>query len=295
LTAKAKIVIKSIFGLVDLATYGMIKRNTIVGLVYHEISNNPCQYSIDTRTFTSIPIFSKQMGWILGFFRVIDARSIDPVGMSRKLVLSFDDGYRSFKCNALPLITRLEFPVICFVNSVTVKGGINSSALVAYKSSLRSQVINWVDSNSVFYGEQLRMLSESEKEDLKSYQGEYLSWGEIDEIMTNPLVCFGNHLSNHWYPPSLTESEFRESLRLNASEFAEVGVLERILSWPHGVSTNFLSNLAQDEGIKLQFFGMSSTNIETGTLLINRVDMNELVSNYLIFRGTLLLARLGIL
>ena len=292
LTSKGKRIIKFAVGLLDIATKGRIRANTPLGLVYHEVSDTPSEMSLDTKTYTSISSFQKQMGWIFKFYNVIDITELNTNYQRGDLVLSFDDGYRSFKNNALPLIRKFGYPVICFINSSTINKQINASALVSFESRLLREPTLWKNSNPKHYSDKIELLNSLERDALEAYQGEYLTWEDLKELSTDPLIKFGNHLQNHWYSPCLTDLELRESIKLNENENSHVVKLEKILAWPHGASTKSLSSVASEEGMKIQMFGMNPTPVNRNTQVVLRVDMNQGVSSYPIFRGSLLIARL---
>lgn len=291
-TSKGKRIIKFALGLLDIATKGRIRANILVGLVYHEVSDKPSKMSLETKTFTSISTFNKQMNWICRFYAVIDISQLEIKYKRGDLVLSFDDGYRSLKNNAFPLIRKFEYPVICFINSSTINKQINASALVSFESRLLREPTTWKNSNPEHYSEKIKLLNNLEIDDLKAYQGEYLTWDDLQELSVNPLIKFGNHLQNHWYSPRLTDTALRESIKLNEKETSHVVKLEKILAWPHGASTKLQSDIASEVGMKIQMFGMNSTSVNRNTQVILRVDMNQGVSSYPIFRGSLLIARL---
>ncbi len=275
-----------------MATKGGIRANILLGLVYHEVSDVPSKMSLDTQTSVSISLFNKQMRWIFRFYKVIDISRSDANYKKGDLILSFDDGYRSFKDNALPLIRELGYPVICFINSSTINEQINASALVSFESRLSCKRILWKNSNPEYYSEKIELLSSHEIDDLEVYQGEYFTWDDLQELSDDPLVKFGNHLRNHWYSPRLTDAELRNSIKLNEKETSNVVKLEKILAWPHGASTKLLSSIASEEGMKVQMFGMNPIPVNRNTQMILRVNMNQRISNYPIFRGSLLMARL---
>lgn len=292
LTSKGKRIIKFAVGLLDIATKGRIRANILVGLVYHEVSDNPSKMALDTKTFTSISTFNKQMSWVCRLYAVIDISQTEIKHKRGDLVLSFDDGYRSFKNNALPLIRKFGYPVICFINSSTINKQINASALVSFESRLSREPTLWKNSNPEHYSDKIELLNSLERDALEAYQGEYLTWEDLKELSTDPLIKFGNHLQNHWYSPRLTDLELRESIKLNEQENSQVVKLEKILAWPHGASTKLLSSIASEEGMKIQMFGVDPTPVNKNTQVVLRVDMNQGVSSYPNFRGSLLIARL---
>lgn len=291
-TFRGKQAIKFTLGLLDIVTSGRIGPNTLLGVVYHEVSDNPSEMSLDTRTFVSTSSFQKQMSWISRFYNVIDVTKLEASYKRGDLILSFDDGYRSFKYNALPLIRELEFPVICFINASTINKQINASALVAFESRLLRAPVLWENSNPAHYLANIKHLKTPEREDLESYQGDYFTWDDIQELNDDPLVKFGNHLQNHWYSPRLTSAQLTESIKQNEREASHVVKLEKILAWPHGETTKLLSSVASAAGMNFQMFGMNPVYVDKNTQAIPRVDMNQRISSYPIFRGSLLIARL---
>jgi len=77
LASRGKQAIKFALGLLDIVTNGRIRANTPLGLVYHEVSDTPSEMSLDTKTYTSISSFQKQMGWIFKFYNVIDITELN--------------------------------------------------------------------------------------------------------------------------------------------------------------------------------------------------------------------------
>ena len=287
--------IKIILGLIDILCLGYIKNQVIIGLVYHDVTDLPCQMSSNTKTYTSTSTFGKHMSWISKYYNVISVTEIiKHQSDSRKsnLVLTFDDGYKSFKTNIFPVINAFGFHGVCFINGETSKEGINSSALVSYLSRTKREVLDWKNSNPKYFETQLEGLSSGDVIDLKKYQGEFMSEEDLMEIARSPLVQIGNHLFNHWYGPSLTEQELLDAIQLNSTFLKQIGSLEQLLCWPHGVSRKEHSDLARNQGMKVQFYGSQCKNKGIQVVNVCRVDMNESMSNYLVFRGSLLLVRL---
>ena len=292
LVSKGKRIMKYTLGLLDIATKGRVRANILVGLVYHEVSDNPSKMALDTNTFTSMSTFNRHMSWIFRSYTVVDISQLERESKRGDLVLSFDDGYRSFKDNALPLIRKFKYPVICFINSSTINKEINASALVSFESRLSGEPVLWKNSNPAHYSDKIKLMNSLEIDALEAYQGEYLTWGDLKELSADPHIKFGNHLKNHWYSPRLTDFELRESIKLNEKENSHVVELEKILAWPHGTSTELFSNIASEEGMKIQMFGINPTLVKRNTQAVLRIDMNQGVSSYPIFRGSLLIARL---
>ena len=287
--------IKIIFGLIDILSHGLIKNQVTIGLVYHEVSDSPCQMSLDTGTYTLVSSFNKHMRWISKYYNVISGTTmIRRQNSSRRtnLVLTFDDGYKSFKTNIVPIISAFGFQTTCFINGETSKGGINSSALVSYLSKTKNEELDWKNSNPEYFRTRLAELSSDDVMDLKNYQGEFMSEKELIEISENELIELGNHLFNHWYCPSLTEQELVTAIHLNSIFLEKIGTFEKSLCWPHGVSLKEHSELSKKLGIKVQFYGSRSKNRGDEVINFCRADMNERNSNYFVFRGSLLLVRL---
>jgi len=95
-----------------------LKKNEFYILCLHRISN---EFSPGYPPM-KIDMFSQIMDYINSNFEVISFNQLDEINSTystktKKLIITFDDGYLDFKTNALPILNKYNFPVT--VNLIT--------------------------------------------------------------------------------------------------------------------------------------------------------------------------------
>lgn len=145
----------------------------------------------------------------------------------RKVVsITFDDGYRNFFTNALPVLEHLNIPATMFLSTKTLNGG------VLWRDKIRLLMERGMVSEFLKYlKEELKIAHHVSPEDfyqkskdptlfrssdVEAWLDDYLAYKELDptcvfkemylhkdDIRQHPLVNFGNHTENHFMMSSL--------------------------------------------------------------------------------------------
>ena len=103
---------------------------TLAILSYHKIGAGPGGW--DTWYYVSEAIFEKHLAWLRDAgWQAIDCAAFlrglrEPESLpERSLLLTFDDGYRTMRTIAMPILQRFAMPAIVFVPTAFI-GGLNS-------------------------------------------------------------------------------------------------------------------------------------------------------------------------
>ncbi len=103
---------------------------TLAILSYHKIGAGPGGW--DTWYYVSEAIFEKQLAWLRdNGWQAIDCAAFlrglrEPESLpERGLLLTFDDGYRTMRTVAMPILQRYAMPAIVFVPTAFI-GGMNT-------------------------------------------------------------------------------------------------------------------------------------------------------------------------
>lgn len=103
---------------------------TLAILSYHKIGSGPGGW--DTWYYVSEAIFEKQLAWLRNDgWQAMDCAAFlrglrEPVSLpERGLLLTFDDGYRTMRTIAMPILQRFAMPAIVFMPTAFI-GGTNS-------------------------------------------------------------------------------------------------------------------------------------------------------------------------
>jgi peptidoglycan/xylan/chitin deacetylase (PgdA/CDA1 family) len=108
----------------------MTPLRTLAILSYHKIGAGPGGW--DTWYYVSEAIFEKQLTWLRdNGWRAIDCAAFlrglrDPESLpERALLMTFDDGYRTMRTVAMPILQRFAMPAIVFMPTAFI-GGMNT-------------------------------------------------------------------------------------------------------------------------------------------------------------------------
>ena len=219
----------------------------LVVLAYHEVAEGPGTLE---RDYAVTPAnFQAQIGWLAehGYhFTSIDdllaaragRRSLPP----RSVLLSFDDGYRSFYDNAFPVLKRQKAP------------------------ALLGLVGSWLETPAglVHFGDELQP------------RERFLSWEQIRELERSGLVEAGSHthdlhkgitanpqrnsepaVTSRLYRPGKgyeSEAEYRHRLRVDLARNSDLlqerlGHQARAIVWPYGRYNATAAAVATDLGM----------------------------------------------
>jgi peptidoglycan/xylan/chitin deacetylase (PgdA/CDA1 family) len=258
--------------------------------LFHDVTDKPSPYSLQVRTCTDPSLFVRQLAWIRHRFTILHPLQIERGEIPpRSALLTFDDGFLSFRKVALPLLESENLPAVVFLNMDVVEGSPNAAALTAWscRGNLYGQAL-WEESRPQKYEPTLQFLQNSgERSAFQEFQGRFLDEADVAALDGHPLVTFGSHLSNHWYGPSLNGREFDEALKTNHRRLQAYQHGMPWLAYPFGVGTPHLDERAESYGVTRVFTGRGLLNSEPSQKVLHRVDLNGEIRNRLLFRWRL--------
>jgi peptidoglycan/xylan/chitin deacetylase (PgdA/CDA1 family) len=260
--------------------------------VFHEVSNTPRSHAQETRTYSDLKTFEKQIEWIQKSFEVRNLLADD--ALDGGCVITFDDGYAGLVENALPILEARGIPAVCFINMVTINGEVNSSALAMHVANRERRPVEWKDSNPRFYSHALEKLSDEDLEEIRGYQGPYLNIQQLERLSNSPLITIGDHLYNHWLLDSLTPEELSGEMAKSSNALQSFNSYRRIFAAPHGASSLAVLDYLMDSGFQLVFSGKEIHRV--GTMSVYpRIDLNNEIANVQQFFGAVVISKLRIL
>ena len=283
-----KMVSKPIFGIIGpwLPSVRFAQRGLTV-FVFHDVTDEPSKHSFNNKIYTSPSLFKRQLEWIQQRFTILHPFQIELGEIPPKsALLTFDDGFLSFKKNALPLLEDENLPVVIFLNMDVVEGEPNAAALIEWSCKSDDYGENlWKESCPQKYQRFLQYLENSGTSlAFREFQGNFLNETDICALDSHPLVVFGSHLSNHWYSPTLNDHEFDEALKSNHRRLSTYRHEVPWLAYPFGVGTPNFDQRADLHGVTRVFTGSGLLNSESGQKVLHRIDLNNEIRNQLLFR-----------
>lgn len=165
------------------------------------------------------------------------------------LVLTFDDGYRSFLTEALPVLERHTMPACLFVTTDFADGKVAYEIRLARMMAGDPESYNGIRSS-------LKKLPPAEREERMKALGSspeiespFLGWNEIKALSNHPLVTIGSHGVSHCLLPGQVQ-EVAESKRIIEKR---LGIVVRHISYPYGGTSSGVRSEAGRHGYYLGF------------------------------------------
>ncbi|MBH09546.1 MAG: hypothetical protein CMG74_04180 [Candidatus Marinimicrobia bacterium] len=290
-----KSIVRSLVGGVfsPLGKYFTKKRLTI--FCYHDISNNPSEFSHNHDLNVPPSIFEYQIDYINKKFNVIspDALLLGEIPAHAALI-TFDDGFKSYFTNAIPILEKHNLPSIVFLNMEPIKGGIFWSGLITYlsenspdfnrhvaakiKVNLKEKPLFLHCSRNIV-NSFLRTKNKTYKDEVNGYVGNFATENDLKSVSSNNLVFFGNHLYNHDVSLLMSDKEFLKSYFKNDEELKKYPNSRNMFAFPFGQPGTCFSNkqieLILKIGSKKVFSSFPMINNNVNSQYLHRIPLNS--------------------
>jgi peptidoglycan/xylan/chitin deacetylase (PgdA/CDA1 family) len=293
--ATVRTVLKKTLG-ISFRFIPLVKRAMQQGLtvfLFHEVTNQPSQFSEEFGLAVSTQTFKRQMLWIQKYFKIIHPFDIlyDNPLPGGAAIISFDDGFLSTFQNGLPILEKMGVPAIVFLNmrAILEQRPILSSiacylnryvpAFSAFSKSvglsppfhltLSPSILNAFEG---YYGP-------INKDAVLDYQGKFADLNTVKAWNNKDVVVYGNHLFEHWNASSLSIEEFEEQYKRNEIALSQLENSVNLFSFTNGqLGTAFSERevaFLKLLGTGKLFSGVPVLNRDAKKYLLGRVSLSE--------------------
>ena len=280
-------------------------KNGLTIFVFHEISDNPSEFTDSYGLSVTPDQFLNQIKWIQGNFNIISPvlllndNACIPLNAA---IITFDDGFLGVFENGYPILKQLKIPSIMFLNMKPVLDrGPMLSALVCYLNKYNKRFIRFVDEHKLIPPYHLSMrpdllqtfLSECDDVDfdqIKNYQGKIVTKETLLKWDEDELVYYANHFYDHWNAAALSSKELEEQYLSNDNELINYSSHINLLAFTNGKPNSCfnLDNLdsLKRMGVKKLFSSVNGINPNHKPFLLGRlsINQNDVCSNHLWYR-----------
>lgn len=290
---------KPVVGSLIGAFWGATKVITLQGalsvFVYHDVSNNPSEFSRMYNLNVKPEIFDYQLNFIKKNFNIIGpdeflSNRIPP----KAALITFDDGMRSFFVNAIPILEKYGIPAVIFLNMEPIKGEVFWSGLITYLCNKRHDFVEYCAENKVlakgnmplylFCTKEivelyLRKKQDSFEDEVSDFVGEFATEEDLERAAEKGNIFFGNHLFNHHVPLLMSDEDLLESFSKNANELKKYRNYRDLFAFPFGQPGTCFSNRQVDlvirNGAKKVFSSTGNINWDISSLYLDRIPLTE--------------------
>jgi peptidoglycan/xylan/chitin deacetylase (PgdA/CDA1 family) len=273
-----------------------IQREVDFGLTiftFHDVSNEPSEFASQYGLVVSTATFEKQVRWIQANFELVHPSAIlgsEPLP-KRAAIISFDDGYRGSFEIGLPILERLGAPSIIFLNMQPILHGtallsavacfldITSPAFVTICQRAGLQRPFHLSLNPKVFNSYQREYGPVDHDAVTKFQGAMADLKTLREWDAKPLVCYGNHLFDHWNAAALTADELEKQYLDNEAALSGLASKINLFAFTNGQPQICFTlrdvELLRAMGAGKVFSTAAGVNKDKGKFLQGRVALCE--------------------
>ena len=287
-------------------------KNALTVFCFHDVNKNPSEFSSNFHLNVPPDIFETQVKFIAENFNVIDVDSLLNSEIPEQAALiTFDDGFKSYFTDAVPILTQNDLPSVNFLNIAPIEGEVFWSGLITYLCEKSPEFIEYINLNHKDKSENipiylkcsrniinsfLKITDKTYRKEVDDFVGELATKKDLISVSSNKLVFFGNHLYNHDVPLLLTNKELLESYFSNENKLKMYSNYRNIFAFPFGQPITCFSDaqikILKDAGAKKIFSAYPIVNKPKYTDYLHRIpiySMNDRHSSiwFSIMRNTI--------
>ena len=225
-------------------------------------------------------------------------------GDVKSFFLTFDDGYKDFIENVLPILEKYDVKTILFITTGFVGRNLfpyefELSNILIRKNTLRTKAFGVLDiagdknkmnvydkiriplktENSMKRQEYMDELADLNGIDRNEYKDDiFLTWKDVKAIDRHPLVTIGAHTYSHAFLPSLSIKDAWQEIIKSKREIEKVvGHSIESFSYPYGGFNAKIRFLVKLCGFRFAFITESKQfrRLKSDKLQIPRTDINS--------------------
>jgi hypothetical protein len=267
--------------------------NGLTVFAFHDVSDSPSRFTEQNGLYVSNETFDRQIRWIKANFEVIHPSAILSGAKlpKRAAVITFDDGYRGTFENGLPILERLGVPSLIFLNMQPILlGSPILSAIACFLEGSAPAFATFCKLAGLEPPFHLslnpRVLEDYKREHgdidmlaVGKFQGDLVNLETLRRWDGHPLVCYGNHLFEHWNATALSPGELKRQYLLNEAELSSFSAKVNLFAFTNGQPDTCFSKrdvkLLQSLGAGRVFSTVGGINQDQEEFLLGRVALYE--------------------
>ena len=276
-----------------------IFKNAVVIFVYHDVSNKPSNFSVENDLNISPEVFLSQVKTINNVFNIISPIELIDGNFERPAALfTFDDGFKSYFDNALPILEKFNCPSITFINYDVINGELFWPGLTTYLCNYDTNYAKYKKTNQInsLKKPEFMFLDENDVNKyikktnnrglinlVKTFQGEFANQSDLEKSKEFYMSFLGSHLYKHLNCANISYNRLIQMQKRNVNYLSRYSNFINYFAYPFGQPimcfNNETNNILNKQKVKKIFSSSSTINYDISQYLLDRMDLNEKVSN----------------
>jgi len=279
--------------------FNKVFKNAVVIFVYHDVSSKPSEFSKKHNLNIPPDVFFSQVKIINNMFNVISPPELIDGNFARPAALfTFDDGFKSYFNNALPILDEFNCPSINFINYDVIIGELFWPSLTTYLCEYDTNYSEYKIANKINDCKEPEFLFLDEKSVdtyikrinkkrlvklVREYQGEFAS--ESDLLKSNEFhrAFLGSHLYKHINCANISINYLKELQNKNVGYLSKYSNYINYFAYPFGQPITCFNNKTNSvliqQNVKKIFSSSGSINFDSSKIIMDRVDLNESINS----------------
>jgi len=274
-----------------------LKNSTII-VVYHGVSNNQPHFHTMFNLNINPKLFEKQLILLKNNFNIISPTELLQNDYKKPAVMiTFDDGDKSYIKNAVPILKKHKIPSLIFLNMAVIKGDLSWAGLVTYLTEISKEFNEYIKIKKINKYKSINFLEINKKIvkkffktinkkkfflKISKYTGNFLTVSDLIKLDKNNLVYFGNHLYNHYNAINLNSNDLKNQYIKNQNAIKKFNNFIKIFAYPFG-QKNTCYNLKTNKILKKlgakAIFSSNPLSFNKKDILHHRMPMSSIFTN----------------
>jgi len=264
--------------------------------VYHDITNYPSEFSQNYDLNVEPEIFFSQVATISKLFNIISPTDLISGNFDKPAALfTFDDGFKSYFTDAIPILDNFDFPSINFINYDVIKGDLFWPSLITYLCDKDDDYSQYKNFYNIHIERQPEFLFVKEKvvkkyidehshrdslfNNVKKYQGIFANNNDLKKSEKNHNVFLGSHLYKHLNCTMLSKKRLIYLLNKNFEHLSRFSNFINFFAYPFGQPKKCfngeLNNFLKKQKIIKIFSSSSTLNFNANNYLFDRIALTN--------------------
>ncbi len=205
-----------------------ITKRYLTIFLFHEITNNPSDFQLANRNYTTVQNFQKNIEWIAENYKVIEISQLADLTLenTRPLaVITFDDAWKGQVAASKHISSNHGLPFTLFLNIGAVTSRIDIAALRSFNQIAVPRFSEFIE----LTGEKDSVISEFE-----NWQGDIMTMDEVAELGDLPYSTIANHSLHHYPAIELTRAEFLKNVEINERHLSKLNSFKKYYAFTFG-------------------------------------------------------------
>lgn len=284
--------VRSVFGAALLPIRRSVTRNALTVFVYHDVSDQPSEFS-DTCGLNVPPdVFTYQCEFIRDHFNPVSPDDLLQGDIPEHAALiTFDDGFISYLTTAVPILEKFDIPSLLFLNMEPVEGSVFWAGLLTWlcdQEDFRRYLVNagtgtpdlpcYLNCSRALVDSYLADSGFEHEPRIKEYVGRIVTGEDLELAAGHPLIFYGNHLFNHYVPRLMSDEELLNSYLENEQALRRFTNYRNMFAFPFGKPRTCYSDsqieLLMRNGARRIFSTHPAVNPVHSANLLHRIPMH---------------------